>query len=351
MRKKMSRMIQSLLAWIVILSIMPSITSNAAAQCVSDGMMHEEGYIVIGSSHAVLAGYDMVDVTDENHKVIGLEDVYYSKVPITEVAFTGNGKYMEKDYEMSGNLFFVCEGLHIDKDNHQATKEYIYSDGKGNCGEGVQAIHKVIDANPNIKHWNIISYQGSAQAALGRQDIADYYVQSYKNWISYEFPEADCYFLSHPLISKMYRGKRNLDLFDRTLAQAFPDQFMDYTEYYKERYPSGMRDPSEKGDSVHWNADTYVGLIKDVIQKIQAKRAEYHESQKPVETTPVNLVLYTNENTVIKKAPRVNAQIILASCEQGLPIQVTGITDTGFYEISLGGEIYYIEASGLSGIE
>lgn len=270
----MKKKLQCCVIWILIFSMLPTLTSYAMAQVVSDGMIHEEGYIVIGSSHAVLAGYGMADVTDENHKVIGLDDVYYSKTPITEVAWSGNGKYMECDYEMSGNLFFVCEGLFIDADNHQATKEYIYSDGKGNCGEGVQAVHKVIEANPNIKHWNIISYQGCAQAAMGSQQIADYYVESYKNWISYEFPEADCYFLSHPLISKMYRGKRNLDLLDRTLAQAFPEQYMDYTEYYKERYPSGMIDPSEKSDSVHWNSDTYVGLITDVIKRIQANRSQ-----------------------------------------------------------------------------
>ena len=167
----MKKILQHCLAWILIFSMMPALTGYASAQVVSDGMLHEEGYIVIGSSHAVLAGYDMVDITDENHKVIGLDDVYYSKVPLTEAAWTGIGA-MECDFEMSGNLFFVGEGLWIDANNHQATKEYIYSDGKGNCGEGVAAVHKVIEANPNIKHWNIISYQGCAQAALGSQQIA-----------------------------------------------------------------------------------------------------------------------------------------------------------------------------------
>lgn len=338
----MKKILQHCLVWILIFSMMPALTSYATAQFASDGMIHEEGYIVIGSSHAVLVGYDMVDFTDEYHRVIGLDDVYYSKIPLTEAAMTGIGA-MECDFEMSGNLFFVCEGLWVDANNHQTTKEYIYSDGKGNCGEGVQAVHKVIEANPNIKHWNIISYQGCAQAALGSQQIADYYVESYKNWISYEFPEADCYFLSHPLVSKMYRGKRNLDLFDRTLAQAFPEQFMDYTDYYKERYPSEMRDPSEKADSVHWNADTYVGLITDVIKKIQANRP-----QPVVEVAAVDQTLYTNENTVIKEKPSASAGVILAKCEPGLPIQVVGVTDNGFYEIRLGEESYYIEAKGLS---
>lgn len=278
-RKKLNWKMKCIAAWVMILSFIPVMPSAAAPNYVSDGKEYEEGYIVIGSSHAVLASYDMTNATDVNHKVIGLEGVYYSKMPITEAAVTGNGKVMEKDYVMSGNLFFVGEGMHVDQSNGQYKKEYIYSDGKGNRGKGVQEIHKVIETNPNIKHWNIISYQGSVQAALGSKEIADYYVKSYKNWMSYEFPEADCYFLSHPLISKKYRGKRNLDVFDKILAQEFPDQFMDYTEYYKERYPAGMRDPSEKIDSVHWSADTYVGLIKDVIQKIQVRRAAYLQLQ------------------------------------------------------------------------
>lgn len=329
------------IACILILSLLPSLTCHAYAQFASDGVIHEEGYIVIGSSHAVLAGIDILTVTDASHKVIGLDDVYYSKQPLTEAARTGNGRVMEKDYEMSGNLFFVGEGLYVDNTNNQVKKEYIYSDGKGACGEGVQAAHQIINTNPNIRHWNIISYQGAYQASLGSQQIADYYVASYKNWISYEFPEADCYFLSHPLVSKAYRGKRNLDLFDRTLAQAFPEQFMDYTDYYKERYPSGMRDPSEKSDPVHWSTDTYVGLITDVIQKIQANRAQTAAS-------PVELLLYTKESTVIKTKPSADAAVVLAGCEQGLPIRVTGITNNGFYEICLDGQTYYIEMGGLS---
>lgn len=341
MRKKLKLKLQCSIVWLILFSMVPGLTSHAAPRFVSDGVFHEEGYIVIGSSHAVLAGFDMVEVTDATHKVIGLEDVYYSKTPVTEAAITGTGISMECDYEMSGNLFFVGEGIYVDKNNHQMTKEYIYSDGNGNCGEGVEAVHRVIDTNPNIKHWNIISYQGSVQAALGRQDIADYYVASYKNWISYEFPEADCYFLSHPMMTKMYRGKKNADLLDRTLAQAFPEEFMDYTDYYKERYPSGMRDPTEKSDTVHWSKDTYVGLITDVIRTIQEKRAQ-------IKTDFVSMLLYTNESTVIKGKPSADAAVVLAGCEQGLPIQVTGITSNGFYEICLDGKTYYIETSGLS---
>ena len=328
------------IAIVLILSMLPVLTSHAYAQYASDGMIHEEGYIFIGSSHAVLAGYDMLTVIDAANKVIGLDDVYYAKNPLNEAARTGIGKPMEKDFEMLGNLFFVGDGLYVNLKSSQVKKEYIYSDGKGNCGEGVQGAHKIIETNPNIKHWNIISMQGFYQASLGRQDIADYYVASYKNWISYEFPEADCYFLSHPLISKEYRGKRNLDLLDKALAQAFPGQYMDYMDYFRARYPSGMRDPSEKSDAVHWSTDTYVGLITDVIKKIQANRAQ-------VAATPVTMVLYTNENTVIRTKPSADAQVILAGCEQGLPIQVTGITNNGFYEVRLDGT-YYIETSGLS---
>lgn len=347
MRRTVNSRIRLVLVWILVFCMLPAMTGHAAAQYVSDGMIHEEGYIVIGSSHVVLAGYAMEQRTDESHKVIGLEGVYYTKTAIPEAGRTGT-KAMEKDFEMSGNLFFVCEGLIIDATNRQATKEYIYSDGKGKCGEGVQTIHRVMDANPNIKHWNIISYQGAAQAAKGRQDIADYYVSSYRNWMEYEFPDADCYFLSHSLITKIYRGKRNLDLFNRTLEQAFPDQYMDYTAYFKERYPSGMSDPTEKGDAVHWSAETYAGMITDVIRRIQERRAECMEQQNPVKITPVVLVLYTNETTVIKRKPHAGAEIVVAGCDAGLPIQVTGVADTGFYEIALNGELFYVEINGLS---
>ena len=265
------------IAIVLILSMLPVLTSHAYAQYASDGMIHEEGYIFIGSSHAVLAGYDMLTVIDAANKVIGLDDVYYAKNPLNEAARTGIGKPMEKDFEMLGNLFFVGDGLYVNLKSSQVKKEYIYSDGKGNCGEGVQGAHKIIETNPNIKHWNIISMQGFYQASLGRQDIADYYVASYKNWISY---------------------------------------------------------------AVHWSTDTYVGLITDVIKKIQANRAQ-------VAATPVTMVLYTNENTVIRTKPSADAQVVLAGCEQGLPIQVTGITNNGFYEVRLDGT-YYIETSGLS---
>lgn len=40
--------------------------------------------------------------------------------------------------------------------------------------------------------------------------------------------------------------------------------------------------------------------------------------------------------------------MILPSCEKGIPIQVTGRTDNGFYRISLGGGVYFIPETGLA---
>lgn len=65
------------------------------------------------------------------------------------------------------------------------------------------------------------------------------------------------------------------------------------------------------------------------------------------EITPVNAVLFSNENAVLYKEADLNSTVVLPDIQEGLPIQVTGITDTGFFQVNLG-EICYIPGGGLS---
>ena len=64
--------------------------------------------------------------------------------------------------------------------------------------------------------------------------------------------------------------------------------------------------------------------------------------------TPANAVFYTNGQTKVLMDAAEDAQIILSGCESGLPIQVTGITNNGYWQILLGDATYYVEGAGLS---
>lgn len=68
--------------------------------------------------------------------------------------------------------------------------------------------------------------------------------------------------------------------------------------------------------------------------------------------TEVQTVFCTNEQTVIYAQPSLNSSIILASCETGLPVQVTGITDNGFFRVcvSTDGSESYVAGDGLTPI-
>ena len=65
------------------------------------------------------------------------------------------------------------------------------------------------------------------------------------------------------------------------------------------------------------------------------------------EVTPVNAVLFSNEETVVYAEPNLASIVILPDVQAGLPIQVTGITDNGFFQVNLG-EVFYIPGNGLS---
>ncbi len=64
--------------------------------------------------------------------------------------------------------------------------------------------------------------------------------------------------------------------------------------------------------------------------------------------TQAQAVLFTNENTVIRLDADENSAVILSGVEAGLPIQVTGVTSNGYFQILLDGQTYYVHGIGLT---
>lgn len=326
--------------------------ANAMTVYESDGNYHDEGYIFIGESHSVIAAHAVGVKAAETENTFwygGTEGLSFEYRWDSSLARTPDGS--PNTFAMKGNLFFVFEGNAAGTDNTlQCSKQYIYSDGMGKRGTGVQKIHDIINGNPNIAHWNIISFHGAVSAAQGTREIANYYVNSYRNWMTYEFPEADCYFLSVATMTKYYKATSDKKVFNNMLAAAFPDRFFDYTDFYAARSSHRMI------DTLHWDDPTYVELISDVLMKVDQKRLEKQVSEQPPEpatveftVTDVQSVLYTNDRTVIYGQPSLESSVLLASCDAGIPIQVTGITSNGFFRVCVSpdGAAAYIAGEGL----
>lgn len=322
---------------------------NAVTLYETDKLLYEEGYIFLGESHVFLMAKAMGEFTDEQGNVMGLNDVrfHYRADASLSVDESGN----PNTFTMSGNLFFVYEGWGMgDERSAQISKNYVYSDGAGNRGREVEKIHEIMNLNPNIRHWNIIAYQGAA--AVSEKGVGDYYVKSYRNWIQYEFPEADCYFLSMSTMTKCYRGMKTKNDINDALAKAFPERYLDYMDFFQERYPQGMADPTQKSDTLHWNSTTYIELASDIIRNIQQKRANAERQATPVQeaVTDVQALLYTNDSTVIYAEPSLEGGVMLKSCDAGIPMLVTGITANGFYRVCVDADtaVAYIAGTGLS---
>ena len=45
--------------------------------------------------------------------------------------------------------------------------------------------------------------------------------------------------------------------------------------------------------------------------------------------------------------PALESKVMIPSCEIGIPIQVTGVTDNGFFRVSIDNVTYYIPGDGL----
>lgn len=238
-------------------------SQNAHAMTVyeSDGQEYDEGYIILGESHACLSSELFSKHVDENDHVEGLDGVVYHFVWDDSKAVDQDG--VPNTFIMSGNLFFVFEGIAQADGHTQTSKEFVYSDGKGKRGLGVQKIHDIMDANPKIKHWNILSNHGSMSALRGAELVPEY-IADYNNWMNYEFPHASIYLLSHSTMTQYYKQNKKAYLFDEGLKEAFPDIFYDYTEYYESRYPEHTIDP------VHWDGGTYLNMFSEVIRDMQS---------------------------------------------------------------------------------
>ena len=327
---------------------------NAMTVYESDGVYHKEGYIFIGESHCTGASVAMGLQADAHENVFYLpngEEISYKLVWDSSLSSLKDGR--PNTYTMKGNLFFVFEGNDQETEGvRQASNEYVYSDGNGVQGRGVQKIHEIIDMNPDIEHWNIISIHGSLAARRGTKEDADDFAASYRNWVSYEFPDADCYFVSVATMTKAYRGTRDKNVFNDTIQAAFPDAFLDYTDFYTARCETHMI------DMTHWDGDTYAELVKDIILNVATRRAEKNQEQvskSPARftVTEVQAVFGTNDRTVIYEQPSTGSNVLLQFCETGIPVQVTGITDNGFFRVCISpdGSSSYIPGDGLTPIQ
>lgn len=259
---KKSTIFRVVLSVFLLISLCSS-TVSATTIYSSDQVPHEEGFIIIGESHALLACAEFNRLLNTEKEQIINDLSFHLDV---DSSISKNQDNEPNTYYMSGNLFFVFEGSSDSDFATQIQREYIYSDGKGHRGIAVTKIHEIIDKNPQIEHWNIISWHGATSIRKG--DInAPYYINSYRNWIDYEFPDANVYFISHSTMTKAYRScKKQADTFNAELKKAFPDNFLDYTDFFTARFPQELLDPEQKGDLIHWNQKTYIELFQSVMQ-------------------------------------------------------------------------------------
>lgn len=353
LKKVMQKMALACIIMLLVVSqtILPV---NAMTVYESDGVYHKEGYIIIGESHCVGASTAVGIRADVHNNVFHLangEDISYKQVLDSSLAATKDGK--PNTFIMKGNLFFVFEGNDQETEGaRQISNEYVYSDGNGVRGGGVQKIHDIIDMNPNIEHWNIISIHGGVAASKGSKEVSDYFADSYRNWVTYEFPDADCYFVSVATMTKFFKGTRDKHVFNNTIQAAFPDAFLDYTDFYNARCETNMV------DITHWDGDTYAELVTDIILNVAARREAKNQGQllkdsAAFRVTEVQAVLGTNERTVIYEQPSIDSNVLLPFCETGIPVQVTGITDNGFFRVCISpdGTASYIAGDGLTPIQ
>lgn len=322
---------------VLVLSFLPTLSAGAATVYESDNIPHEEGYIFVGESHAVKISvvFGLKTALTENMlEWSGAEDIFYEfHWDDSKEALPDGGA---NTFIMKGNLFFVFEGLTKNKDGKtQSSPAYVYSDGEGERGRAVEKIHEIMDTNPNIIHWNIISLCGAISAGKGEEEALSY-ASSYRNWIDYEFPDADCYFLSVATMVKGYRNVEDKDIFNDTLAEALPEQFLDYTNFYAERNPEHLI------DTIHWDDETYLDLVTDVLLTLEQKRAPKNI------ITGLEEIRYTNDTTVIYEEPMTTSKKLFPTCDAGIPIEVTGVTNNGFYQIIVDGGVCYALQTELS---
>lgn len=290
-----------LLSMILIIGfvLIPATSAQAVTVYQSVDLEFEEGYIFVGESHAILAAHAYGQVVDEFGNIPGMEGVTFFYECNDSIAV--NEEKSPNTFIMKGNLFFVFEGNSDADFAMQILPSFIYSDGKGKQGGAVQKIHQIMEANPKVQHWNIITWHGATSCRRGLSN-AQYYINSYHNWIDYEFPEADMYILGQSTMTKAYRSvKENADAFNNAIQMEFMDNYLDYTGFFNDRYPQGMLDPKMRADLIHWNFDVYMEVFNDIMKNIQKKEMTTLSECDKIKTVEATAVVKRQVSEIKKK--------------------------------------------------
>lgn len=64
--------------------------------------------------------------------------------------------------------------------------------------------------------------------------------------------------------------------------------------------------------------------------------------------TSTSQILYTNSKTKLYQSPNENS-LLVPSTDANLPVQITGVTDNGYYQVVIANQTLYIPTDGLSG--
>lgn len=107
-----------------------------------------------------------------------------------------------------------------------------------------------------------------------------------------------------------------------------------------------IKDKNFKTRIKQW-CSSAAGLLLGAAIFLSAPVLEVKAEAAPYSVTAAEAVLYTNDNTVIL-ADADDTAVVLSEVAADLPIQVTGITSNGYFQIALDGQTFYIHGIGLS---
>lgn len=193
----------------------------------------QQGYIIIGDSHAVVTdgqGYSIYGS--------GVEGVVLNR-----------------------NLFIVHTWL----DPVMGTIEWLK-------GDGTDRMKEIMEEHPEISEWNIISMHGTSMVLV--PGIGEQYVEHYRNWMDETFPGCGVYIVSVPPLDEdewvvrhpdaPARSNQDIVNLNARMAQAFPDQYFDYYDWFLEH--------DDFQDEIHYTGETYRMLFDEIIGNIRQKK-------------------------------------------------------------------------------
>ncbi|MDE6218992.1 MAG: hypothetical protein K2G51_00885 [Lachnospiraceae bacterium] len=195
--------------------------------------LEEQGYLIIGDSHAVVTdgmGYN----------------VYGSRV---------------EGVSPDRNLFIVHTGL----DPVMGTLEWLE-------GDGAERMKEIIAEHTEIAQWNIISMHGTSMVTVA--NIEEQYIANYQKWMDESFSDCHVYIVSVPPLDEQEwviqhpdlpaRSNEDIIRFNNKIKNAFPDHFFDYYDWFLERSDSFQ-------DEIHYTGETYCEMFDEIIGSIQQK--------------------------------------------------------------------------------